>query len=186
MQPEDNDRLCLTGPGTPGGEMMRRYWHPVGASDELKDLPKLIKGLGEDLGLFRGLKGRPGLLDRDCAHRGTSLEYGTPREEGLMCCYHGWLYDHEGRIVDMPCEPPGTAEHFYFRQKAFPCRELGGLIFAYLGPRETMPELPGYDFLVREDGYRHVSYRLQDCNYLQSSENAVDAVHTAILHRTQF
>jgi nitrite reductase/ring-hydroxylating ferredoxin subunit len=186
MNPAENDELCLTGPGTPCGQLMRRYWIPVGAAAELKDLPKVVHVLGEELVLFRDGHGRPGLLAKHCSHRGTSLEYGQIEEQGLRCCYHGWLYDVAGKILDMPAEPPDSTFKHRLRHLAYPCRELGGLVFAYMGPPETMPELPGYDFLVREDGIREISYRIMPCNYLQSLENIADPVHTAILHRRQF
>ena len=182
MNAEENARLTLTGPGTPCGEMMRRYWIPVGISDELTYLPKPVLILGEDLVLFRDGRGRPGLLGKHCSHRGTSLEYGQVDEEGIRCCYHGWLYDVEGRVLDMPAEPPESTAKDHLRHLAYPCRELGGLIFAYMGPREKMPELPGYEFLVREDGTRVAQASVRACNWLQSIENVGDPVHTAFLH----
>lgn len=182
MNAEENARLTLTGPGTPCGKMMRRYWIPVGISDQFTYLPKAVQVLGESLVLFRDGQGRPGLLGKLCSHRGTSLEYGQVDEEGIRCCYHGWLYDVEGRILDMPAEPPDSTVKHNLRHLAYPCRELGGLIFAYLGLREKMPELPGYGFLVRQDGTRQIASSVRRCNWLQHNDNGVDPVHTAILH----
>jgi nitrite reductase/ring-hydroxylating ferredoxin subunit len=166
--------------------MFRRYWLPVGASEELTDLPKPVRVLSEDLVLFRDGQGRPGLLGNHCAHRGTSLVYGQIEEAGIRCCYHGWLYDTEGQVLDTPCEPADSTFKNGVRQLAYPCRELGGLIFAYMGPRDKMPELPRYDFLVREDGTRRVFSRTRDCNWLQGTETVGDPTHTAILHGRQF
>lgn len=182
MNTEENARLTLTGPGTPCGEWMRRYWIPVGISDELTYLPRAVRFLGEDLVLFRDGRGQVGLLGRHCLHRGTSLEYGQVDEEGIRCCYHGWLYDTEGRVLDMPAEPPSSTVKNSLRHLVYPCKELGGLIFAYMGPREKMPELPGYDFLVRPDGTRGISGTIRPYNWLQASENSADPVHTALLH----
>jgi phenylpropionate dioxygenase-like ring-hydroxylating dioxygenase large terminal subunit len=102
------DELPRTGPGTRGGEMLRRYWHPVCLSASLKDIPIAVRMLGEDLVVFRDGKGRPGLLGVRCPHRLASLEYGQVMENGLMCSYHGWRYDTQGRCIDTPLEPPGA------------------------------------------------------------------------------
>lgn len=183
MTPEENMKISRVAPGTPCGEMMRRYWIPVGPSHELNVLPKLVRVLGEDLVLFRDGHGKIGLLGKHCSHRGTSLEFGQVDEDGIRCCYHGWLYDVEGRVLDTPAEPPESRFKDSIRHLAYPCRELGGVIFAYLGPREKMPELPGYDFLVLEDGTREIRRWSLDCNWLQALENVGDPVHTSILHR---
>src|SRR5579871_371777 len=183
MDAAENARLSLVGPGTPCGELMRRYWIPVGISAELQLLPRRVRILGEDLVLFRDGHGRVGLLGLHCAHRGTSLEYGQLEPDGIRCHYHGWLYDAEGLVLDMPAEPPESTFKLRVRQPAYPCRELAGLVFAYMGPPERMPELPHYDFLVRADATRDIYSREIDCSWLQSLENQVDPVHTAILHR---
>jgi phenylpropionate dioxygenase-like ring-hydroxylating dioxygenase large terminal subunit len=186
VEEADNALLTQTGPGTPCGELFRRYWLPVGVSAEIADLPKTVRVLGEDLVLFRDGQGRPGLLHRQCSHRWTSLEYGRIEERGLRCCYHGWLYDIEGRVLEIPGEPQDNVFRERIRHPAYPCRELGGLIFAYLGPPEKMPQLPRYSFLARGDGTREVSYSFSDYNYLQGYENSADPVHLSILHRGQF
>lgn len=183
MTPEENERLCLVGPGTPGGEMRRRYWFPVAISEELTDLPKLVRFLGEDLVLFRDGRGRPGLLGKNCSHRGTSLEFGQIEEDGMRCCYHGWLYNVEGRVLDTPAEPPESDLKRRVKHLAYPCREVGGFVFTYMGPPEKMPELPVYDFLVREDGARELWTEPRSCNWLQRVENHVDSAHTALLHQ---
>ena len=103
--PKEDEELTHVGPGTPGGELLRRYWHPVCLSEDLKDLPKRVRILGEDLIAFRDGRGNPGLFFFRCSHRGTSLEYGRIEERGIRCCYHGWLYDVKGSILEMPLEP---------------------------------------------------------------------------------
>ncbi|HEY6366696.1 MAG TPA: Rieske 2Fe-2S domain-containing protein [Candidatus Binatia bacterium] len=180
---EENEMFTHVGPGTPGGKMLRRYWHPIGFSTELKDRPKRRRLLGEDLVLFRDDRGRLGLLGLRCLHRGTSLEFGHIEDGGLRCCYHGWLYDVEGRVLEQPGEPPESSFKERIRQPAYKVQELAGIIFAYLGP-DPAPLLPRHDVLVREDGVRSLSARLVHCNYLQMVENSVDQHHFKWLHRT--
>ena len=131
---EENEFLTRVGPGTPAGEMLRRYWHPIGFAEELKGRPKRRRILGEDLVLFRDDQGRPGLLALRCSHRGTSLEFGHIEDGGLRCCYHGWLYDIEGKILQMPGEPAESTFKDRVRQKAYKAQEAAGIIFAYIGP----------------------------------------------------
>lgn len=191
--PSENAELTHVGPGTPMGELLRRYWQPVGVADELRDLPKRIRILGEDLVLFRDKKGTPGLLELHCSHRGTSLEWGRVEEQGIRCCYHGWLYDVEGRVIEMPCEPPGYAERRRIEHPAYPVTEFGGLVFAYLGPPEKQPLFPMYDIYdlrhrqgvvlrgMRIWGDCSIGY-VRDCNWLQHLENVLDPWHLVILH----
>jgi 5,5'-dehydrodivanillate O-demethylase len=180
---EENETLTRVGPGTPAGEMLRRYWHPIGFAKELKGKPKRRRILGEDLVLFRDELGQLGLLGLRCSHRGTSLEFGHIEDGGLRCCYHGWLYDVEGRVLEQPGEPADSTFHARVRHPAYKVQELAGIIFAYLGP-EPAPLLPRYDVLVREDGVRSMSARIIHCNYLQMVENSVDQHHFKWLHRT--
>lgn len=180
---QQNELLCKTGPGTPMGDVMRRYWQPVGLSGELKSggKPKQVKVMGEDLVLFRDNRSRTGLLGLHCSHRLTSLAYGRVEDGGIRCPFHGWLYDVEGRCLEQPAEPEPFTDRV--RHPSYPCEELGGLIFAYMGPRDKMPLLPRYDVLVREDGTRKVNCYLINSNYLQNVEGAVDTVHSSYLHR---
>lgn len=182
LTPEQNDLVSRTGPGTPCGELFRRYWQPVGLSTEVKagGKPKQVKIMGEDLVLFRDDKGRPGLLGLHCSHRLTSLAYGRVEDSGIRCPFHGWLYDVEGRCLEQPAEPEPFCEKIH--HLAYPCEELGGLIFAYLGPADKKPLLPRYDTLVREDGTRKVDYYTINSNYLQNVEGAVDTAHASYLH----
>ncbi|HEY3118313.1 MAG TPA: Rieske 2Fe-2S domain-containing protein [Chloroflexota bacterium] len=181
---ETNYGITHTGPGTPGGEYMRRYWQPVGLSRELTPdgQPRQIRVLSEDLVLFRDDEGRPGLLGLHCSHRATSLGYGRVEDGGIRCPFHGWLYDVDGHCLQQPAETPETTFADKIRHKAYPCREMGGLVFAYMGPRESIPVLPQYEVLVREDGTRQTSWYRINSNYLQNVEGAVDAVHFPFLH----
>src|SRR5204863_7649272 len=149
ISPEENSMLTRTGPGTPGGEMMRHYWHPAALSEELPPAgaPLPIRLLGENLVLFRDDQGRPGLIGLHCSHRGADLSYGRLEDGGLRCIYHGWLYNREGRCLEQPGEPAGSIFHEKIRHTAYPCIERNGAIFAYLGPGEA-PEFPNYEFLT--------------------------------------
>lgn len=185
--PEIDPELTRVGPGTPCGELMRRYWQPVCTSRNLGDLPRRIRILGEDLVAFRDGSGRPGVLFFRCSHRGTSLEYGRIEEQGIRCCYHGWLYDVAGNVLDMPLEPADSKVKEHLQHPCYPVQEFGGLVFAYMGPPEQMPLLPKYDILLRPGG--QLTARMgprvggaTDCNWLQSEENLMDALHTVWLH----
>ncbi len=180
---EQNDRLTQVGPGTPMGELMRRYWHPIAGSSQLnEDNPtKEVRLLGEDLVLFRSASGKLGLIEPSCPHRKANLAYGVPEPEGIRCAYHGWLFDEQGRCVDQPSEPEGSRFKEKVRIKAYKAEELGGLIFAYMGP-EPAPLLPRYDVLAW-DGYRDHWSVMLPCNWLQCQENSLDPLHFQWLHR---
>ncbi len=184
---DENDLLTKVGPGTPCGNLMRRYWHPVTAASELTaDRPKKrVKVLGEDLVLFRDEKGEFGLLEEHCSHRGTSLYYGFLENGGLRCPYHGWLYDRSGSCLEQPFEPnPKFKESI--RHRAYPVQKLAGLLFAYMGP-EPAPLLPRWDILVWDRGHRRIERQeTLNCNWLQAVENTMDFVHTSILHAYAF
>jgi nitrite reductase/ring-hydroxylating ferredoxin subunit len=175
--------LAQVGPGTPGGEYLRRFWHPFMITSELKDTPKPVRLLGEDLVLFRDQGGRLGLLHRHCLHRGTSLEFGIPAARGIRCCYHGWLFDVDGTILETPAELESSRIRANFCQGAYPVRDYHGLIFAYMGPPELMPEFPVYDTFDHPAGNKLVPLKLElPCNWVQVSENAADPIHNAFLH----
>jgi 5,5'-dehydrodivanillate O-demethylase len=184
LSQEENEFFTRVGPGTPAGAMLRRYWHPIAFVNELKTRPLRRRILGEDLVLFRDDKGRLGLLALHCSHRGTSLEFGHLEDGGLRCCYHGWLYDVAGKILEMPGEPADSTFLQRLRHPAYKVQELGGVIFAYLGP-EPATLLPRFDVLVREDGVRARRARTVNCNFFQMIENSVDQNHLRWLHRTK-
>ncbi|MBM2810673.1 MAG: phthalate 4,5-dioxygenase [Chloroflexi bacterium] len=138
--------------------------------------------MSEDLVLFRDDRGRPGLLGLHCSHRLTSLYYGRVEDGGIRCPFHGWLYDVAGHCLEQPAEPEGSTFRERIRHPSYPCEELGGLIFAYLGPPVQRPLLPRYEFLVREDGTRKADFYPINSNYLQNLEGALDTVHFPYLH----
>ena len=182
---EQNASLTRVGAGTPMGELMRRYWHPVAASVELKERAvKEVRILGEDLVLFKDRSGSFGLIDRVCAHRRVDLAYGIPEEHGLRCMYHGWMYDHTGQCIEQPFEetvhPDGRFKE-KVKIKGYPVRELGGLLFAYLGP-EPVPHLPPWRMYWEKNAIRTIGYTVLPCNWLQCQENSLDPVHVEWLH----
>ena len=181
---EENDLLTRVGPGTPCGELMRRYWQPAALAEELPPSgpPVPVRLLGEDLVLFRDEEGRPGLLDIHCSHRGADLSYGRIEDGGLRCLYHGWLYDVNGRCLEQPSEPAGSSFHEKVGHLAYPCRDVGGLILAYLGPGEP-PLVPAYEFLHAPEENRLTTKVHMDCNYLQGNEGNIDPAHPYYLHR---
>lgn len=177
---------------TPMGELLRRYWHPIGLVSHASKTPRKVRALGEDLILFRDLKGRPGLVHAHCCHRGTTLYYGKVDEDGLRCCYHGWAFDVEGRCTSQPCEPDGGRGKDKIRQPWYPLREHYGLIFAFFGPPDRQPVLPKYECLEVLDEGEFLEANdtsvgsggpvIVDCNWLQHYENVVDPFHVPILH----
>jgi 5,5'-dehydrodivanillate O-demethylase len=191
---EEEELLCRVGPGTPSGEVFRRYWLPVEISANLgggrgqfpgANNPLRISVLGEHVVLFRDGSGKPGLVAEHCSHRGTSLYYGRVEEQGIRCLYHGWRYDREGNVLETPAEPPESSFKLTVKHPAYPCIEVGGLIFAYMGPPEKMPLLPKYPQLFREDGVRVTGngQRIQKSNvFLQTLDNVLDVWHRQIAH----
>jgi phenylpropionate dioxygenase-like ring-hydroxylating dioxygenase large terminal subunit len=180
----ENNALTQTGPGTPCGELLRRYWQPVALCEELPSggAPLKVCILGEELVLFRDDQGRPGLIGLHCSHRGTDLSYGRIEDGGLRCLYHGWLYDVCGRVLEQPGEPGGGAKRHEIKHRAHPCEERGGMIFTYMGPGDP-PLLPNYEFLTVPEPQRHVTKAFYDCNYLQGNEGNIDPVHLSFLHQ---
>jgi phenylpropionate dioxygenase-like ring-hydroxylating dioxygenase large terminal subunit len=193
-----NDLLTQVGPGTPCGEFMRRYWHPVLASRNVTTRPREVRLLGEDLLIFRDGSGRPGLLYPRCMHRGTTLLYGHVEPDGIRCCYHGWKFDVEGNCLEQPCEPNGGLNREAARQPWYPVEERYGLVWAYMGPPDRMPLLPRWDVLENlradetytafdnsfgshrdPDGPEVVPY-----SWLHMNDNIMDPFHVQVLHST--
>ncbi|MEA2639330.1 MAG: 5,5-dehydrodivanillate O-demethylase oxygenase subunit [Chloroflexota bacterium] len=184
---EQNERLTQTSAGTPAGELLRRYWHPIAVAAELTDEQptRFVRILGEDLVLFKDKSGNVGLIQDHCAHRGASLLYGRVEERGIACAYHGWLYDTAGSCLECPAEPAGSMFHLTVRMAAYPVQKYAGLYWAYLGPAPA-PELTKFDVLSRTDGRRRITvYPNLDCNWFAAAENAVDPWHLQILHQDQ-
>ncbi len=196
-----DDDLVRCGPGTVGGELLRRYWQPLCRSEEATHLPRLVRILDEALVLFRDRAGRPGLLYPRCMHRGTSLLYGRVEERGVRCCYHGWLFDVQGNVVEMACEP-GAAAPAGARQPWYPLVEAHGLVFVYMGPPDRQPAFPRFSVVedLKDDEVLTVHGGLermqmpdangvaaalvgdQDYNWFQFHDNVLDPFHLYWLH----
>jgi phthalate 4,5-dioxygenase len=183
LTPKENERLTLTGPGTPCGDLLRRYWQPVALSSELRPFaPIPAKLMGEDLVLFRDDDGQPGLLGRTCPHRGVDLSFGRCEDGGLRCVYHGWLFARDGTVLEQPGEPAESTFRARVHQKAYPCIEKNGLILTYMGPA-TPPEFPTLPFFDLPAEQVWATRIIQECNYLQGLEGDVDPQHLSFLHR---
>ncbi|MBB5987536.1 Rieske 2Fe-2S domain-containing protein [Sphingobium lignivorans] len=182
---EQNDLLTQTGPGTPGGALLRRYWQPVALASEipLGGDPLPIDILSEALVLFRDEDGRLGLLGRHCPHRGADLSYGRVEDGGLRCLYHGWLFDVGGKCLEQPAEPKGSTFKDKICQKSYPVVERGGAVFAYMGPGEP-PLFPAYDFFAYPPEHVFARKLFKECNYLQANEGNYDPAHVGFLHRS--
>lgn len=181
---EENDLLRQVGPGTPMGELMRRYWHPVAAVGELNDNPvKPLRLMGEDLVLYRDGAGAYGLLERHCAHRRADLSYGWVEQHGLRCSYHGWLFDETGRCLAQPFEEtahPDAGFKDKVAVRAYHVRAKAGLLWAYVG-EPPVPELWDWDRYY-DRGYKQIVFSTVPCNWLQGQENSIDPVHFEWLH----
>jgi len=183
---EMNVFLTRTGPGTPMGELFRRYWIPALLDWELPVpdcSPVRVKLLGEELIAFRDTEGRIGLIDEFCAHRGVSLWFGRNEEGGLRCPYHGWKYDVTGQCVEVPSEPAESGFCQKIKLKSYATAELGGVIWAYMGPPEEKPALPNFEWVHLPASHRVTTKRWQESNYLQALEGGIDSSHVSFLHR---
>src|SRR5690349_6994387 len=199
-RPPRHADLALTqvGPGTPMGELMRRYWQPVLASRNVTDRPREVRILGEDLIVFRDGEGRPGLLYPRCMHRGTSLIWGHVEPDGIRCCYHGWKFAVNGQCIEQPCEPNPHLCRPEHRQPWYPVQERYGLVWAYMGPPERMPALPRYDAMEPlEDGEDYLAFdnslgshgdpngpEVVPYSWLHMNDNVMDPFHVQVLHST--
>ena len=186
MTEEINTFLTRTGPGTPMGGLFRRYWLPAMLDWELPEPdcpPVRVKLLGEKLVAFRDTDGRIGLIDEFCAHRGVSLWFGRNEECGLRCPYHGWKYDVNGHCVDLPSETEESGMRSRIKLKSYPCAELGGVIWAYMGPPAARPPLPSFEWVSLPPSHRVITKRWQESNYLQAVEGGIDSSHVSFLHR---
>lgn len=182
---EQNRLLTETGPDTPMGDLFRRYWIPALLAEELPvpDCPPVrVELLSEKLLAFRNSSGELGLIDEFCAHRGVSLWFGRNEEEGIRCSYHGWKFDVNGQCVEIPSEKPGSRLCNRIRLKSYPLVERGGILWTYMGPSESQPDLPEFEFAMVDASQRFVSKRYQGCNYLQALEGGIDPNHVAFLH----
>jgi len=193
MKAEQNEKLTRVGPGTPGGELLRRYWQPVALLDEfdprfdpaMATRPvKAVRLLGQDLVLFKDAEGRFGLLDRDCPHRGADLAYGRNEGDGLRCPFHGWKFDISGQCTETPAEPTGSTLCQRIRQRSYPLQIRAGVLFAWLGPEgSTPPPLPALDCFEAPESHSFAFKGLWHCNWLQAFEVGIDPAHASYLHR---
>jgi phthalate 4,5-dioxygenase oxygenase subunit len=181
---EDNDVLCRVAPGTPGGALMRRFWHPVCTSAQLPQpdcAPLRVRLLGENYVAFRDTAGQAGFLEELCMHRGASLALGRVEEGGIRCLYHGWKFSASGAVLETPnnADPKYAAR---MKAPAFPVREEGGIVWAYVGPAELLPAFSRYAFMDAEPSHRVVLRINVACNYLQLVEGGEDSSHVGVLH----
>ena len=186
LKPEQNELLTRTGPGTVMGNLFRHYWIPALLAEELPEPdcpPVRVELLSERLIGFRDSEGKLGLIDEFCAHRGVSLWFGRNEECGLRCPYHGWKYDVTGQCVDVPSEAVESGYAQKIKLKSYPLVERGGVLWTYMGPPETQPPLPEYEFATVPPSQTYMSKRLQECNYLQAMEGGIDSSHVSFLHR---
>jgi 5,5'-dehydrodivanillate O-demethylase len=182
---EQNDELTDFAPGTPMGELLRRYWYPVAFTRELEEFPvKATRLLGEDYALYKTANGRYGIVPEACPHRRASLAYGVVEADGIRCPYHGWLFGIDGECLEQPAEREETMFRDRVRAKAGKVQELGGLVWAYVGP-DPAPQLPRFDVFVM-DGVRDIGWADLPCNLIQIMENAVDPHHVEFLHGRYF
>lgn len=180
VTPEDQKLFTQVGPGTPGGELLRRYWYPIAALAELDENPvKAVKLLGETLVLYRDRSGTLGLIDSQCAHRRASMALGVPEDQGLRCPYHGWRFAETGQCIEQPAEKRPYCDKV--KIKAYPVRVACGAVFAYLGP-QPVPELPMWDLMTWDNVLHEIAYATLPCNWFQSMENTVDQDHLDWLH----
>ena len=185
----DNETLTRTGAETPMGQYFRRFWQPVALSRELPEndgAPLRVNIMGEELIAFRNAKGAVGLTDSRCPHRGANLYFGRNEDCAIRCVFHGWKFDMEGRPVELPNVPAGSRYHETIRLQAYPTREYGDVVWAWLGPREDetalLPEVPALEFGAVPASHRYVTKKLQECNWAQSIEGALDTSHFSFLH----
>ncbi|MEN9831135.1 MAG: Phthalate 4,5-dioxygenase oxygenase subunit [Pseudomonadota bacterium] len=193
MRAEQNERFTRIGQGTPCGEMLRHYWHPVALMDEFD--PKLdptmairpvkaVRLLGQNLVLFKNIQGEFGLLDRDCPHRGADLAYGRNEGDGLRCPFHGWKFDVTGQCLETPAEPKGSVLCTRIKQRNYPVQERSGILFAWMGPEgSSPPPLPAIDCFQAPGTHTFAFKGLWNCNWLQAFEVGIDPAHASFLHR---
>ena len=187
LSKEDNELVTNTDPGTPMGELFRRFWLPVALAEELPGpdcAPIRVKILNEDLIAFRDTNGRPGLVDAYCPHRGAPLFFARNEEAGLRCVYHGWKFDVDGVCVDLPNAPEGATFKDKIQIVSYPCVESGNLIWAYMGPKDKKPPFPEFEWTKLPARHRFVTKFIEECNYLQAMEGDYDPGHGPFLHTT--
>jgi phthalate 4,5-dioxygenase oxygenase subunit len=185
LSKEDNELITRVGPGTPMGRLMREYWIPALQTEDLDgpdSEPKRVRLLCEDLVAFRDSNGKVGLVAENCPHRGASLFFGRNEEAGLRCVYHGWKFDTTGACVDMPNEPRESNFKHKVKIGSYPCIELNGIVWTYMGPRSTPPPLPQIGWSLVPASQRQSLRYMRACNWLQALEGDIDSSHINYLH----
>ena len=181
----ENERVTRVGAGTPGGKFFRRYWLPACLSSELPErdgAPLRVRLLGEDLIAYRDTGGNVGLVDAYCPHRRAAMFFGRNEESGIRCVYHGWKFDRHGTCTDMPSEPAGTTLQAKVKILAYPTVEKGGVIWAYMGPKDKQPPEPDYEWTRAPPEKRNVTKTFENCNWLQCMEGGLDTAHSSFAH----
>ncbi|QTD57917.1 aromatic ring-hydroxylating dioxygenase subunit alpha [Parasphingorhabdus cellanae] len=183
---KQNERLTQVGPGTPMGELLRRYWHPIAAESELDESPiKPVRLLGEDLVIYRSKNGQYGLIERNCPHRRADFANGIIEEDGIRCSYHGWCFDHRGQCVEQPYEDRANPKGKFkekIQAKAYKLEAKAGMLWAYMGP-DPAPLVPNWEPFTWDNGFRQVVFADIPCNWFQCQENSCDPVHFEWMHR---
>jgi phthalate 4,5-dioxygenase oxygenase subunit len=184
LSAEENETLTRVGQGTPMGNLLRRYWIPACLSSEVADRdgpPRRVRLLGEDLVAFRDTAGQAGLVEERCPHRGASLFYGRNEECGLRCTYHGWKFDVTGQCTDQPSEPRSFAHRI--RAVSYPVHESGGIVWAYLGPGDTMTPFRDFGTESLPTSLAGANKETIYCNWVQSIDGDMDTAHISNLHQ---
>jgi phthalate 4,5-dioxygenase oxygenase subunit len=187
LSTKDNEFLTQVGPGTPVGELFRRFWIPALLSEELPGPdcePVRLRLLGEDLLAFKDTNARSAIVDAFCPHRSAPLFFGRNEECGLRCVYHGWKFDVDGNCVDMPNCTEGDAFKERVKLTSYPVQERAGMVWVFMGPRDKVPPLPGFEWLDVPHEQRYAFKYFMSCNYLQTLENEFDTTHSSFLHST--
>jgi phthalate 4,5-dioxygenase oxygenase subunit len=185
LSKEENDLLCRIEGDAPMGKLMRRHWTPVCLIEEVSEpdgAPIQARIFGEDLVVFRDTDGRVGIMDENCPHRRASLVLGRNEEGGLRCLYHGWKMDVEGTVLEMSSEPVASGMAGKVKHRAYPTHEWGGMVWAYMGPRETMPEFEPPAWAPTADARVSIAKVIIPCNWAQILEGAIDSAHSSSLH----
>jgi len=182
---EENELLCRVEGQAPMGQLMRRHWTPVCLIEEVSEpdgTPVKARVFGEDLVVFRDTKGRVGVMDEYCPHRRVSLVFGRNEDCGLRCLYHGWKMDVEGNVLEMVSEPAASGMAQKVKHLAYPVKEWGGFVWAYMGPKETQPEFVPPAWAPTADARVTIAKALIPCNWAQILEGAIDSAHSSSLH----
>ncbi|MEP3165154.1 MAG: aromatic ring-hydroxylating dioxygenase subunit alpha, partial [Marinobacter sp.] len=185
LRQEVNELLTQTGPDAAMGKMFRQYWIPALLAEELPEddcPPVRVKLLSERLIAFRDSDGKYGLMDEFCAHRGVSLWFGRNEEGGLRCPYHGWKYDTNGQCIEVPSEPADSGFCEKIKLQAYPLVKIGDILWTYMGPKESQPPYPEFEFATVPSEQTFSSKRFQECNWLQAMEGGIDSSHVSFLH----